>query len=415
MSRTLAGLATFLIACLAAAQPVLLPRDATVDLNPGWGNTIRATGVFDFNTNKVYNELPLAIYQGGYLERELRQHSLDALSEKRNAAGYVINGRVDWVGAACWKKAPGWRPIAGVSYNDISGLRFTKDQYALAFFGNASYEGEKAILAPSAYTQIRYQTAGFGVQHARSGSYVRLDLVRGQSYAEADIKWASLYTGEDGRVLRTALLGNYFASDTAGSGFDRTNGAGLAISGRWNTQFKVAGQTAELAFVVDDLGFVRWNGNSVRIQKDTLIEFTGLAVENIFALDDVLIGEDQLLDTFGLRYRTGAFTRALPFRIAAEAAISLNERWNLGISVDQRYLPGYVPLATTLISRRFGSRTLLATSISCGGLGSMRVGLAAKHRFGEQVLLSLSTPQIPAFFSGSARGAGLVAGIAVAF
>lgn len=415
MSRTSVFLLTACMALNGMAQLLPLPSDNSVDLNRGWGHVVSVQGMFDYNANSVYNELPLAIRRGGYLGTDLRERSRNALHAGRNAAGNIIEGRINWTGPACFEALPEWRPVASIAHHDVRATRFTEDQYTLAFFGNAEFENEQAILAPSAYEEVRYQTIGAGLQHAASGSYVRLDLVRGQAYAAADVKWASLSTGEDGRTLRTTFLGDYYASDTAGGGFDRTNGLGIAASARWNTKSGPGEHAVDLGLALEDFGFVVWDANSVRIQQDTLFTYRGWEVENIFALDNVNIGEDELLDTLGLRYETGAFTRLLPFRASIDASIQLGGSWRLGMGMEQRNLPGFVPQVTMMGSRRIGTRTLLAATASYGGSGALRVGLAAKRRFGKRVLAELSTPHVPGFFTGRTRGLGLMAGIGFAF
>ena len=415
MSRTNVLLLTACAALDTTAQLSPLPLDTLVDLDRGWGHVVSLSASSDYNANTVYNELPVGIYRGGYLDNDLRQRSLNALTSDRNTAGYLLEGRINWTGPVCFPKIPRWRPVVSIAHHDVGGTRFTEDQYALAFFGNADYEDQKAILAPSAYQQVRYQTLGAGLQHVASNSFLRFDLVRGQSYAAADVQWASLFTGEDGRVLRTTFLGDYYASDTAGSGFDRTNGLGVAASARWNTHFKLGARGIDLGVGVEDFGFVRWNANSVRIQQDTLFTYSGWAVDNIFALDNVIIGEDELLDTLGLRYESGEFTRLLPFRANIDATMRLGGSWRIGLGIEQRYLPGYVPQMTLMGSRRVGPRTLLAATASYGGFGALRIGLAAKRRFGERLLVSLSTPHVPGFFMRRTRGLGLMAGIEFAF
>lgn len=410
MNRRSLFLALGLFTTKAMAQPGVLPEDPRVDLNSGFRNTISLTGRFDFNANTVFNELPLALYRGGYLERDLRQRSADALREKGNSVGYHIEGRAQWTGAACWTKHPTWRPLISLAHHDLAGLSFTKDSYALTFFGNAAYEGRTAVLAPSGFQQIRYQTIGAGLIAQESGSFVRLDLVRGQSFAALDVGSATLFTGEDGRVLRSSLLGDYAASDTSGSGFDRMNGLGAAFSARWATTTR-GERPVRFGFGVDDLGFLAWNGNSVSIDQDTLIRYEGWQVENLFALDDVIVNEETVLDTLGLRYAHGATTRLLPFRVYADANMQVGAHWRLGLALDHRHLPGYIPQLTILGSRVLGERTMLGGSLSYGGFGTLRVGVAAKRRFGERVLLSLSTPQLAGFATGNVRGLGLVFGL----
>jgi hypothetical protein len=297
----------------------------------------------------------------------------------------------------------------------MGGLHFTRDQYAVAFFGNAAYEDRTAALSPSGYEQWRYQTFGFGYRHPISKSFFRLDIVRGQSFVGVDVRQADLYTGVDGRVLRSRIVGDYYASDTAGQGLDRTNGLGLTLNGRWNAQFSVGSRTIDLAVGVEDLGMVQWNDRSVQVRKDTLITFTGFEVENIFALDDVIIGEATLLDTFGLRYSTGAFTRLMPFRAHISGSMPLGALCRLGLEVDHRYLPGYIPQVAVQGSRRMGERTLFATTVSYGGFGALRWGLSGKRRFGDHLLFSLATSQLPALVIDRARGLGVWFGMEAAF
>ncbi len=412
MSRSPFLLFALLAAGLSFGQLGRLPADSIVDLKPVHTHHLEATSMADYNASTVFNELPAAILRGGLLTRELRQRSLDALRNKGNSAGYVVEGHVQWSWHTGDKR---WRPLVRLAHKELGGLDFTRDQFAVAFFGNAAFENRTAELSPSGYEQWRFQTLGFGYRDAIGRSYFRLDLVRGQSFAAVDVREADLYTGIDGRVLRSNLVGAYHASDTAGRGFDRTNGLGLALSGRWNSKLKVGARTIELAVGIEDLGVVQWNDRSVQVRKDTLIAFTGLEVESIFALDDVIIGEETLLDTFGLRYRMGAFTRVMPFRAHVSGAIALGARYKLGIEVDHRYLPGYVPQVALQGSRRMGERTLVGTTLSYGGFGALRWGISAKRRFGDHLLLSLSTPQLTALISERARGIGILFGTELAF
>ncbi|MEO8591437.1 MAG: DUF5723 family protein [Flavobacteriales bacterium] len=416
MSRAVAFSLAVICRVAVFSQFPSLPVDSLVDQPGRWANRISAEGSFAYNANSLYNELPWALYQGGFIDRDLRQRSMDAVASKqRNTAGHIITARVTWTGRDCFLDHRHWRPLVSVAHHEQVGLRFTDDLYEVTFFGNAGFEGERADLGPSANTQIRYQTIGAGIQDDRSGSYARLDLVNGQSISAADVEWAGVYTGTDGRVLRASILGDFYQSDTAGSDFGRSNGIGLALSGRWATVLRRTHRPIDLAFEVQDLGFTSWNGNAVRIEKDTVIEYEGFEVANIFDLDEVLLGEQQLRDTFGLQYRTGAFTRLLPFMASASASMKLGRNWRGTAILDQRYLPGYVPQVTVTGSRRCGSHALLGASLSYGGFGGLRIGLASRFRIAQRVLVSVGTPHVPGFFLGTTRGAGISFGVSVGF
>ncbi|MBL7953879.1 MAG: hypothetical protein JNJ91_02490 [Flavobacteriales bacterium] len=400
-----------LIACEALGQATL-PFDARVDLNPGFRNKLALSGLFDYNANTVRNGFPLALLQGGFLERDLRSSVSDRLKEKGNTAGLVLAGRLQWTGAACWSKHPGWRPIVSIAQHEQSGLSFTADQFDLTFFGNSSFQERTAALAPSSYQQIRYQTIGGGVLDQSSGSFVRLDVIRGQSMARADVRWATLFTGADGRALRSALLGDYVASDTAGSAFDRTNGLGGALSAHWGFTPRW-NQAVRFSVGVEDLGLIVWNKHSVEVEKDTLIRFVGWQVENLFALDAVLVNEQAVVDTFGLGYRVGRITQLAPFRLSADVSLPLNDRHRLDVLLEHRHLPGYIPQLSVQGSQVTGSRTMLGATLSYGGFGGLRLGFAAKRRFGEHVLVTLSTPQLAGFITTGVSGIGMFVGVSI--
>lgn len=414
MMRLGLSLALGLVGSSLVAQGLLLHHDPRVDLNAGYKNTVGLFGLIDYNANTVANELPLALYQGGEISRSLRQQVADGLQAEANTAGYILEGGLRWTGAACWGTRGQWRPMVQVAYRDFSGLSFTQDQYLLTFFGNALFAGRSARLSPSGYERMSYRTIGAGVVHDGNGSNLRVELVQGGSFTALDVRSSELFTAADGRVLRTSVLGEYLASDTAKTGFGRTNGLGAALSGRWAWAFE-GSWPLRLSVGVEDLGFIAWNSNSVAIRKDTLVNFEGWYVENLFALDKVLVDQDAVLDTLGLRFQHGQVTRPTPFQVHVNADMPFGADWRIGLALDHRYLTGYAPHATLQVSRVLGTRTLLATFLSYGGFGGARIGLGAKHRFGRHVLVTLSTPQVPAFFDRRVRGMGMLLGAEIGF
>ena len=401
---------------LSVAQFPVLPKDSIVDLSALYKNRVELTGDFDYNANSLLNELPLALLKGGYIDRVLRQRSLDAVRKKgNNRAGYILSTRLSWTGQNGFLGHRKWRPLISLSHQDHMGLRFADDLYDITFFGNASFEGQRADLGPTAFKQVRFQTAGFGIQFREATSYIRLDLVNGQSLTDIDAKWAGLFTGEDGRILRASINGQFLQSDTAGSALGSSNGLGAAISGGWSSKLPRTERPIVLSFEVLNLGYVHWNGNAVNLEKDTIILFDGIRVTNILDLDNALTGTAQLQDTFGLRYRTEGTTTLLPFQIRGAITTQLNARWTGTFTLDQRNLPGYVPQISASSTRRLGAHALLGLSLSYGGFGGLRVGLASKIRLGQHVLVTVGTPHLPGFLMGSMRGAGAQFGLVVGF
>lgn len=413
MSRCSTLLLFMAIGVEAIGQP-LLPLDPRVDLNTGYRNRLSMEGTFDFNANSILNELPLALYQGGYLDRNLRERSAGKLRSKGNTAGYIIEGSMQWTGAACWSAKPTWRPTVKIGLHDLAGLSFTEDQFNITFFGNADHEGRTAELAPSAYEQVRFQSISAGIIDDSSGSYIRAGLLRGAAFAYLSAERATLHTGEDGRVLHGVIHGEYAASDTAADRSFRTDGLGAAVSACW--AFQTSGKRPiRIRVGVEDLGFIAWNKNAVRISKDTLFRYEGWHVDNLFALDDVIVNEQTLIDTLGLHHVRGSQLRLAPFHLRGQASMNIDADWQTGLCVEHRYITGYRPQVTALATRVIGARTMIGGTIGYGGFGSARLGISAKRRFGDHVLVSLSTPQLAGFVTQRTRGLGLMVACLVGF
>lgn len=403
------------VLCLEArAQMLVLPVDSLVDRPRERGHTIAIEAWGEQSANTVYNELLIGLLRGGFLDRDLRERSRSATRE-RNSFGYDLGARIQWVGNDSLFGKAGLRPMINVGYRDVLGTRFTKDLFAIAFFGNAEYEDRIANLGGTAHMAMRYQTFGIGVASADRRSYVRLELVNGQSVNASDLPMAELYTGVDGRVLEADLLGQYWNSDTAGNALGRTNGIGAAISGRWSTRALSGDIPVDIGISVQDLGFIVWNDRSVRLTRDTLINFEGLVVDDLFDLDGVLGDGEQLQDTFGLRYTTGSFRTLLPFRLALNMDFTLGNGWYTGFLIQQVNLPGYAPQFTAFGAKRLGERTLLGGELTAGGFGGVRLGSRVRHRFGERLWATLGCSHLPGMVIGRTRGFGLQAGMMIGF
>ena len=268
------------VSCSARCGRSTIPdpaKDSIVDLSARFNNRVELTGELDYNANSLLNELPLALLKGGYIDRVLRQRSLDAVRKKANdRAGYILSTRLSWSGQKGFLGHQKWRPLISLSHQDQMGLRFADDLFDITFFGNASFEGQRADLGPTSFKQLRFQTAGFGIQFSEATSYVRLDLVNGQSLTDIDAKWASLFTGEDGRVLRATINGKFLQSDTAGSAFGSSNGLGAAISGGWSSKLPRTERPITVSFeILNSVSFIE--RPCCELEKETVYFMTASA------------------------------------------------------------------------------------------------------------------------------------------
>jgi len=365
-----------------------------------------------YDSNALRNDLLTDLWRGGTLTDEVRQ-STQADLKGWNRAGYEAEVRLSYTWGRGLFGNAAWRPMISMAHHDVLGLRFTDDVYNLTFFGNAAYEGKTAVLAPTALEQQRYQTFGFGVRAVHRENFVRLDVVNGQYLNALDLDQADLYTAEDGRYLEADLDGSWHTSDTIAQSLGSNNGTGVSLSG--GAEFHFA--SVRMRVRVEDLGFIAWDDASLRLDKNEVVRYDGLYVDDLIDLDGSLLGEAQVRDSLGLSAEAGGYLRALPtrFRIAFSRS-RRHSRFRTAprpeeFTIEQFAVPGYIPHLTYTHSVLLSRRLLGYGSLSYGGFGGLRVGTGLWGEF-YWGLVKLDIPNLVGLVSLSAKGRALSFGVA---
>lgn len=398
MSERLHALALALAVPLFAGAQDLLPAGI-----PAEADRLELHGGFAYDANTLLNELVLDLAQGGFVARDVRLRSQEAL-RTNNRMGQVMQVGLHAVFGDSVLGRPGLKVLLSAAYTDQAGLRFRPDVYDLTFFGNAGSAGRMADLSGSAFERQRYQTLGAGLYNVRTGSWVRFDLVKGSSWTSVDLQDATLFTAADGTRLDLRLHGSYHQSDTARNDLGAFNGIGAAVS--FAQRFGLPGRngaTHRITVGADDLGAVRWGPRTLHTSADTGLAFDGFDVEDIFDLDGALTGEQQLLDTFGVSPVTGARWHMLPVHAWVAYGATWATGWRMDLRVAQRALPGFIPFAQVIGWRRFGDQ-YVGLSAQYGGSGGLRAGLHGRFRITRWLGAELLLPNLYGFTGPRARG-----------
>jgi hypothetical protein len=144
-------------------------------------------------------------------------------------------------------------------------------------------------------------------------------------------------------------------------------------------------------------------------------------VDDVLNMDDLAFDRKTLQDSLGLGFETGTFLRALPARFAASLRSGhalgredLGQLYTYELTVEQHYLPGYVPYVR--LDRNFGlSRALCAgVGMSYGGFGGLRVAAGLDVQAGP-LRINLRTTNAVGSVSEQAMGRSVMLGIAAAW
>jgi hypothetical protein len=348
---------------------------------------LEGSGSWDSNT--LNNALMLPLLFGGDIAREERQDAFDRMA-RNGRAGVEAGGRL----FATWGQNilghANWQMRTALGWQFAIGTAFTPDAFALTFLGNAAYENTTMHLAPFRAELWHYQSLGVGLEDALSGSYLELAMVNGTTYAGADLEQADLFTATDGRWLDLDVEGLHQRSDTAPQP-GPTSGLGAAINARWSWRGSLLGKPSAWSVEILDAGFVAWNGDAVRVERDTSIRFEGVPYTDVFNVNGPPVERIDLQDSLGLDYDRSAFLRPLPFRLRGMLHWGERKRPGFGeehhayaLFAEQRRLPGYLPHVQAKRYLALAKSWTLDVGAGYGGFGGARLcmGLTFADRGG---------------------------------
>ncbi|HET6990219.1 MAG TPA: DUF5723 family protein, partial [Bacteroidia bacterium] len=199
--------------------------------------------------------------------------------------------------AYCWRtNADTGKWEFTVALRDRQSLygKFSDDAFKLAFEGNRPFVGRTAVLDNTSLIAMHWQQMQFEAKYyspdRRSDAAFGISILNGQQFQEVNIRKASVYTASDGTAIDVTSSSTYFRSDTAAKSFGSRNGSGTCFNFRFNTYLgdSAARYHHQLSFMVQDLGFIRWNNRSEIYAVDTSVHYSGVNAS------DVLINGGQV-------------------------------------------------------------------------------------------------------------------------
>lgn len=289
-------------------------------------HSIAFSGEYTAGSDGLTNYFVNSFYKGGFIDSSMKADQEAKLLPSNRIGGY-----------ASYSIAYNWRmdPDSGnwefmVAYRDRQSIygKFSSDAFRLAFEGNRPFVGQTATLDETKMTYLHWQQlqfeAKFNSPDHKSDASFGFSVLNGQQLQEINIRKGSVFTAADATSIDVASSGAYMQSDTASSKLGSRNGSGSCFNFRFNAYLgdSTARYKSQFSFMVQDLGFIRWNHNSLVYSVDTNAHYTGVDASNLIVNggtvtglpdSDSLIGEPEQSEiiTFlplGLRMRYTIFT-----------------------------------------------------------------------------------------------------------
>ncbi len=243
-------------------------------------NSISFSGEYQAGSDGLTNSFVNALYKGDFLDSATKAEQESKLLPVNRIGMYGSYNM-----AYCWRMNPDsakWEFM--VAYRDRQSLfgLFQSDAFRLAFEGNRAYKGMTANLDNTRMTYLHWQQLQFEAKYLspdhKSDATFGFSILNGQQLQEVNVVKASVFTASDGSYIDANSSASYFKSDTSSTKFGSRNGSGSCFNFRFNAYFGDSTKhfQSQLSFMVQDLGFLRWNDKSLIYSVDTSVHYTGV-------------------------------------------------------------------------------------------------------------------------------------------
>lgn len=257
-------------------------------------NSISFSGEYNAGSDALSNSFLNTFYQGGFIDSTTK-----ADEENRLLPSNRIGVYASYDMAYCWRNlndSNNWEFT--IAYRDRQAIfgKFSADAFKLAFEGNRHFLGKTAVLDNTHLTNMHWQQMQFEAKYfspdKKSDAAFGFSILNGQKLQEINIRKGSVYTQSDGTAIDVASSSTYFRSDTASSNFGSSNGSGTCFNFRFNTFLgdSSSAYKSQFSFMVQDLGFIRWNNKSQIYSVDTNAHYIGVDASNVLINTGQLTG-----------------------------------------------------------------------------------------------------------------------------
>jgi hypothetical protein len=362
---------------------------------------------FVYGSSAINNEFLNKFIYGGKIERSDKDKAYSSLSGNNRFGGdlnYELNVEIP---LDTFFKKTNISMIVGVENNEHVDARFTSDLFKFTFDGNKQFAGESIDIGGTNLNYYKLQKLNLGLinyryfdgQLAKEG--ISLSIIKAQESKLININEGSIFTEEFGREIDVELDYLYQESDTAKKGIPAFNGLGVSVD--LFTEF-ILKNGDKIYLGIEDLGFVHWNSNSLKIATDSSFHYEGVVVNNIFDLNDSLVSglsRDSIIDNLSTKNKKEAYSIAMPASVNINYTKVLNEKWKVNVGIYQKILSNYYPLISVNGYYSFNPKLIGRLHLSYGGYGKLNTGLAFSKSVKNYFDIFIGTNNIEAFIAPS--------------
>lgn len=287
----------------------------------------------DLNTNFLNTML-----YGGFITNSMKDNWINSGDEDNRLNAEIING-------FNYNFRNQNNSILYLQITDVNNLNssFKDDLLKLTFHGNFDYQGDTLDFSETIIRIDRYQQYKLGYNFNLFTNNIKWNIntaisyLNGNHHAQLNIDYGSLYTGEEGTSLDINYDINTMMTDTSNLSPFAGNGKGIAMDFSLEL-LDVENNT--FGIQIRDLGFIKWNTNSIINNTDSNFIFSGLEIDEFNNLPEF---NDSILDISFIE-KNSTFRSFIPAKITLSYNKLLNHNIfkSIWFATHSRWQPYYV-------------------------------------------------------------------------
>ena len=238
----------------------------------------------DITSNSLnYDFANKILFQGKILDED-KNIWIDLLKEK-NVINAELNTKLDF---QIFNNKNTF--LFSVSDHNMLNSSFSDDLFKLIFKGNYDFQGDTLSFNQSSFIAKRYQKIQIGYE--RDFKFIKitgsLAYLNGNHYYSLLSEQGNLYTETTGLNIFLEYDLNGFATNRNNLSLLANNGHG--ISG--DLEFNYYKDDIQINWYLNNLGFIKWNENSLIYDIDSSFLFSGIQIDNFINFHDSLLEEE---------------------------------------------------------------------------------------------------------------------------
>ncbi len=332
------------------------------------------------NSNAITGAMQYAMIRNLYIDRDTRNKMLDRASVN-NRYGLVTTGSVFFAHAidSLFGKDVKLNYFVQIADRQENNSIYSADMLNLLLFGNASYAGKTAVMNDFSLLNLRYQQYQFGFLASIDTIHTigfGAAFLSGEQFIRAETSDFSLFTSETGDLLRLQIQGEANMSDTGNTGFLKYNGWGLSLDLFYRVKFNFTPNRENGGYFkaeLNDLGFIKWHGTSEKLRFDTIYDYSGIEIDNIFDPAGNDYSPGNILDSISTTEKS-EYTLYIPATLRMEIGHNFGKgRFALGgfYRFNANFSPYFYGKAGIQFNDFLGANAI----INYGGYGSFGMGM----------------------------------------